>query len=401
MQLGWIDFSKQDRQKALDVMNLLSKQGAVDELGIGIVRDAFSNYFFPGTSTIQTRAKYFLIVPYVLKEAVAVKSVKDVNSVLRAIDSDEKDCGISLLEADPGAEGIIGSNVLKKKGWVARTPSSIYWNGIRTYGIFCAKDLSIPEYVSLALKLKEKKEVAKSGNRNDDAEENERDDIDAGDFDSIRFWNLPTYPKNWREKLSIELTKKEADYLDEQIQKSTKGTLLEYILKNHIDLNKYDCFGSFTADLSGQVDAKLANMMKLACDFSDIVYMARVRYNIILSEGENEEAVGEWNRIQQDIRRGARVDLGAVFGELELINPGTKGFLRGLQTAFMASDIELADELIRKRERSLKGVGRAKLSRTKEFNHSKWVGGKELDYRFPDARRIVNDIYAGKERTDV
>ena len=43
MQLGWIDFSKEDRQKALDVINLLSEQGAVDELGIGSVRDAFAN----------------------------------------------------------------------------------------------------------------------------------------------------------------------------------------------------------------------------------------------------------------------------------------------------------------------------------------------------------------------
>ena len=33
MQLGWIDFSKEDRQKAFDVINLLSEQGAVDELG--------------------------------------------------------------------------------------------------------------------------------------------------------------------------------------------------------------------------------------------------------------------------------------------------------------------------------------------------------------------------------
>ena len=37
MQLGWIDFSKEDRQKAFDVINLLSEQGAVDELGIGVV----------------------------------------------------------------------------------------------------------------------------------------------------------------------------------------------------------------------------------------------------------------------------------------------------------------------------------------------------------------------------
>ena len=69
MQLGWIDFSKSDREKVLDVMHLLQEQGGVDELGIGIVRDAFANRFFPGTSTVQTRAKFFLIIPYVLKEA--------------------------------------------------------------------------------------------------------------------------------------------------------------------------------------------------------------------------------------------------------------------------------------------------------------------------------------------
>lgn len=90
-----------------------------------------------------------------------------------------------------------------------------------------------------------------------------------------------------------------------------------------------------------------------------------------------------------------------MFGELELINPRAKSFLCGIQAAFMASDIDMADELIRKRECSLKGTGRAKLSRTKEFDHSKWVGGRELDYRFSNARRILNDIYAGEVRSDV
>lgn len=68
---------------------------------------------------------------------------------------------------------------------------------------------------------------------------------------------------------------------------------------------------------------------------------------------------------------------------------------------FITLDIDMADELIRKRERSLKGAARAKLSRTKEFDHSKWVGGGMLDYRFSNARRIVNDIYAGEVSADV
>ena len=400
MQLGWIDFSKEDRQKALDVINLLSEQGAVDELGIGIVRDAFANYFFPGTSTIQTRAKYFLIVPYILRDAVDGRYGKDVNRILRAIDTEEKECGIKLLESNPKAEGVIGTRVLPK-GWVARKPSDIYWNGIRTYGIFCNYGLSIPEYVSLAVKLNTQKSSAKLGNRNDEAEENEKDDSDAGDIMNVSFWNLPIYHDNWRDNLTIELTNEEAFYLDKQIQKGAKGTLLEYVLKNRIDMNKYEDFVSMAAELSEKVEEKLAYMMKLACEFNNLVYMARVRFNVMLSEEENEVAVSEWDRLKPQVKRRANVDLSAVFNELELHNPGTYLFLSKLQEAFKALDIDAADELIKKRERQLKGINRAKLNRTKEFDHSKWVGGGELDYRFSNARRIINDIYSGEVSSDV
>ena len=400
MQLGWIDFSKEDRQKALDVINLLSEQGAVDELGIGIVRDAFANYFFPGTSTIQTRAKYFLIVPYILRDAVDGRYGKDVNRILRAIDTEEKECGIKLLESNPKAEGVIGTRVLPK-GWVARKPSDIYWNGIRTYGIFCDYGLSIPEYVSLAMKLNTQKSSAKLGNRNDEAEENEKDDSDAGDIMNVSFWNLPIYHDNWRDNLTIELTNEEAFYLDKQIQKGAKGTLLEYVLKNRIDMNKYEDFVSMAADLSEKVEEKLSYMMKLACEFNNLVYMARVRFNVMLSEEENEVAVSEWDRLKPQVKRRANVDLSAVFNKLELHNPGTYLFLSKLQEAFKALDIDAADELIKKRERQLKGINRAKLNRTKEFDHSKWVGGGELDYRFSNARRIINDIYSGEVSSDV
>ena len=36
MNLGWIDFSDNDRKKTMDVLRLFQEQGAVDELGIGI-----------------------------------------------------------------------------------------------------------------------------------------------------------------------------------------------------------------------------------------------------------------------------------------------------------------------------------------------------------------------------
>ena len=61
MQLGWIDFSKQDRTNAINIINSMKEKGVLDELGFGSLRQAFADFFFPGTSTIQTRAKYFFI----------------------------------------------------------------------------------------------------------------------------------------------------------------------------------------------------------------------------------------------------------------------------------------------------------------------------------------------------
>ena len=40
---------------------------ARDELGLGVIRDAFVDRLFPGTSTIRTRARYFLFVPWLFR----------------------------------------------------------------------------------------------------------------------------------------------------------------------------------------------------------------------------------------------------------------------------------------------------------------------------------------------
>ena len=89
MQLGWIDFSKTERNKILSVLDLLSEPGTLDEVGIAPIRDGFSNLFFPGTSTIQTRAKYFFLVPYALKE-LELSSETNPNKILRSLNEIEE-----------------------------------------------------------------------------------------------------------------------------------------------------------------------------------------------------------------------------------------------------------------------------------------------------------------------
>ncbi|NMD42124.1 MAG: hypothetical protein GYA86_02290 [Firmicutes bacterium] len=65
---GWIDFAEDDRRRMLDVVRLFQEQETLDELGVGTIRDAFSEHFFPGTSTIQTRARYMLFIPWIYRE---------------------------------------------------------------------------------------------------------------------------------------------------------------------------------------------------------------------------------------------------------------------------------------------------------------------------------------------
>lgn len=60
--IGWIDLSEEDQKRAQDYLRSLS-EGTLDELGFGIIRDAFADRFFPTTSTIMTRARYFILVP--------------------------------------------------------------------------------------------------------------------------------------------------------------------------------------------------------------------------------------------------------------------------------------------------------------------------------------------------
>ena len=52
----------------LDMIDLFRQKETRDELGLGVVRDVFADMLFPGTSTIQTRARYFLFVPWIYRD---------------------------------------------------------------------------------------------------------------------------------------------------------------------------------------------------------------------------------------------------------------------------------------------------------------------------------------------
>ena len=262
--------------------------------------------------------------------------------------------------------------------------------------------MSAANMVRLSVLMRSQAKPDKLGNRRDDAEEGDKDDKDAGRGESVRFFDLPEMKDtDWRSHLDIGLTEKEASFLRSKIEKSVPDKLLAYILKHNIDLSKYDCFEMLYADLKDEVPPEMARIMKLACDFNRLVYAARVRYNMVLSRGQNKAAVAEWDEVRDNIARYAGVNLEDVLSFLGRPDFRLRRFLLNLQAAFLAGDIERADEILVSREIELKTKARAKLCHAEDFNPNNWVGGRYLDYRFADAKRIVTDIYDGEGAANV
>lgn len=401
MQLGWIDFSKTERNKILSVLDLLSQDGTLDELGIAPVRDGFSNLFFPGTSTIQTRAKYFFLVPYALKE-LELSEETNPNKILRELNEVERECGKILLEQNKNENGIIGKRALQNGKWVKRTPADIYWAGLRKYGIFTGGNISLTEYVRAACALKKQKTtLTKLGNRNDSAEENEADDKNAGNLFKMQFWKMPLYNDNWYDEIDMQLTKDEGAFLREQIILTCPNTILSYILGNNMtEILELDSFG----DLSEVIDKFPQEMQDdyyLALTFSDFMLVVRTLYNIIISDEQNEEANELFELLKEEMAARANVDIDVIMSKLYIYKTDLKHFLKQVQTCMLNSDIDEMKNAIKAREIMLKGANRAKTAHPGEFNNDEWYGGKELDYRFYNAKTIIRDIFESEGLIDV
>lgn len=400
MQLGWIDFSKTERNKILSVLDLLSEPGTLDELGIAPIRDGFSNLFFPGTSTIQTRAKYFFAVPYALKQ-LERSGETNPNKVLKALDTIERTCGEILLEQNRDENGIIGKRSLQGGKWVKRTPADIYWAGLRQYGIFTGGNLSLSEYVRVSCAMRTQKSTLKKlGNRNDNAEENECDDKNAGDLFKMQFWKMPLYNDEWLETFCMELSDDEAQFLSNQIIESCNGSMLSYVLENHM-VEFLEC-ESFQ-DIGALIDKFPENVQEDFCKavaFSRFIYAIRTVYNVIVSDGKNEYANSELERQKENYKEIAALDIDSIMERLGIFNnPMLRKFLKQSQECMRSGDIEELKKGIVSREKFLKGPNRAKTAHPGEFNPEEWLGGGELDYRFYNARTILRDIMM-KEDTD-
>ena len=124
--LSWLAYSDEELRRAHDLAATLSEQETRDELGIGSIRDAIADRLFPGTSTIQSRARYFLFLPWLFLEIERQSKVGARQRSERA----ERDL-IAALRQSEDTVGLVGGRTSQ----VERLPSVIYWNGLGVLGI--------------------------------------------------------------------------------------------------------------------------------------------------------------------------------------------------------------------------------------------------------------------------
>ena len=397
IQFGWIDYSSEHRNKVMAVLHALSAPGAVDEMGIGQIRDGFANILFPGTSTIQTRAKYFFIVPYILMELEQQKYLKP-KQLLDKLNEIELDL-IDILKTS-GESGVIGETAGKN---LKRKPSTIYWAGLRTFGIFRYPRFSLDDYTRAVTTVNKEMLTQKAMGKRVE-EENQNDDQDA--YQNLvpgGFWRCLPPAENWQQNVRIQLNAEEAGYLKDRISKSpqSRESLLAFLL-NSDPLKVRETVYLDALDKVLELPERIRHDYLMARRFSDFIYGANLRYNVILTDGKSTRALALWDNWCKSLfvtETFAPYDTNEAMDYLKITNYRLRRFLRLWKETFLSGNPEAMDQLIIQREIELKSQGRAKLKNPSVYVYRGGDGlrGGKLEYRFGNAKVLIDDIFTGLE----
>lgn len=409
--IGWIDFSSEHREKVKTVLDLLGVPSVLDELGIGAIRDSFSDYLFPGISTIQTRAKYFLTVPRILRDyerlPLHVRRRRSLADYLRERENHIMAC-LERNHRHSPQDGIIGVRFVGKRGEVQRKPSSVYWTGLRIFGL-----------VRTTLSLKEF--VRKFANPNvalhdliETTDDTKGDDPDAvgGDGPTI---HTAAYSDGWEEGVTLHLSFDEATFLARQIETRVPESLLGQVLMDDgirtafVELPGNWQYTDFCegAPFVEQLPEDLRRVMWAARDFWQLLRGAHIRYNVLLQarhgteerQAQFEDRWEEW-RSEMEQFPWDRWDTGFLWElarrQRHQIKPFTKLFVANWIAAVHSdiAQVMVLDDLVARQERLNKGA-RARLKPNADERLTQWIGIDSLDYRYSQARTIIKDIHHG------
>lgn len=393
-QFGWVDFSASDRSRVQYALKQLSEPGTLDELGIGGLRDGFADLMFPGFSTIQTRAKYFITVPRILRDYLALSAVERRKLSPGAyLKEHETYVADALKAAHPDGEqkGIIGVT-MEDGQTVARLPSSVYWVGLRTWGLVNSH-ASLNQFLHTFTPQDEF-----SGSLSLD----EPDDVDAGTI--INRVNIDRYIPDWRKHLTITLTSSESDFLSNKLRTGPCYSLPRQF--ELCDLRAQALIHTDFPSLAAWIGrckvlpAHTRETVKMAQAFSELIYGAHLRFNIVLAKKNKrndllESLEEKWEAWRQQ-PQGVPDDIDMWIARTDVrLRYHTRVFLKKWCVEAPRKGSEDLLDLLVVRQADDNKKERSVLHKHLPESYQ-WVGIERLNYRWWQVRTILTDIQEGQ-----
>lgn len=401
---AWLDYSEHDRRKMLDVIELFRERNTRDELGLGVVRDVFADYLFPGTSTVQTRVKYFLFIPWIYQ---LLEAKKTPSASFRKRVRDTEVALIKTLCQSGDTDGVIGSTSKEK---LQRMPSNTYWQGLAQWGV--RRFPGSQDDFAQAADERYRRMRHSEQDRGEFAGESAHQDLPPN-WDS----GLPKMPEGFPQTATMTLSKDEAAYLREMLLRHQPQSLLAFLVRDHSWDEIADC--SFCWDLPINFPTQLGEWVEHGRCFSVALHGAALLYNLLLARAANNDVISEdftgrmqewWSTIGMERDRLNAWSLPRFWSLVKSRNlkipPRAEEFIdRWVLMLSKARDLNdiiestASQQLVRHREEGLKrGLSRFTNPRQREI----WVkayeqsgggaGDGQMDLRWNAARRTLKDI---------
>lgn len=303
MELGYVTFSAEEQQLVHNVLQQIN-QGAIDELGLGRIRDTFSDLMFPGMSTLHRKSKYFVLLP-ALYDQLSKTNITDRKSIPSLIRQWEISMTISLLnyanDNNQNTEGITGNSIgidrLRQGQFVKIKPTSIYLSALKFFGLVDDK----MNLTNIIWQQSCKNHGALVKVRRANTEE-DPDDNDNTTGASSNFAYFPGYDFSKESSISLQLTSYEAQILRERIINKCfqdgKDNLYSYLLRNDsIDI-KDDFY-----EMKGVVARFPDNLRKvydMAYDFSKWAHLMNTYYRYAFYKKTDNEYARNTQKVHID-----------------------------------------------------------------------------------------------------
>ena len=409
---AWLAVDAEQRRRMMEAVEQFRDETTVDDLGVGGIRDAFSDSLFPGTSTLHTRLRYVLFVPWLMQEAARRPTVSEMATRYHDLERDF----IGALErgTGEGEPGIIGRRAGRT---LQRVPSVLYSGMLAQWGIL-ERGLTSREFftrIEAGRRLDAEAPRAEDGGL---GAERIPDGLDPA---------LPAPPERLLTSADFRLLPGEVAYLEEAITRTNPGTLLARLVQERpagwIDRESAprSPWAPEVRDLlRAEADGELRSLLDLAERFSLQAHGAGLLYNLLLAEATasdpsrfRDDRVAHYRDRLQDWAEEAAAS--RPFGREDFLALGqlmaarrrtftdrTRRFLEQWceesRAPHAVADSASARELVARRELAVK-KGRARLRPGNLKALNAWSGASgaaRLHFRWANVTTLLQDLYDGE-----